>query len=305
MAALVAATACAPVSTPISSSAPEARPDPVKVVQPYQPSAASVALAKHYQRVEGDLIVQGLLRQDGGGPDVPFNARQLTDNFIRIALYDEYIQRAGVLIAEATQRQLVRWTKPVRVTLHFGPSVSETQRKTDRRQTLAYLRRLSRVTGHPISLVETGANFHVLVMDEDERVAFTPKIPSLFPGIDKPALDQIRNMPRETFCTVFSSYTEVARPSFTTAIAVIRAEHPTRLRQSCLHEEIAQGLGLFNDSPAARPSIFNDDEEFGLLTTHDEMLLRVLYDPRLKPGMTEEDARPIVTRIAAEILGDS
>jgi hypothetical protein len=43
---------------------------------------------------------------------------------------------------------------------------------------------------------------------------------------------------------------------------VIRAEHPDLLRLSCLHEEIAQGLGLPNDSPRARPSIFNDDEEF-------------------------------------------
>jgi hypothetical protein len=54
--------------------------------------------------------------------------------------------------------------------------------------------------------------------------------------------------------------------AYTRAVAVVRAEHPDLLRQSCIHEEIAQGLGLPNDSPAARPSIFNDDEEFALLT---------------------------------------
>ena len=32
-------------------------------------------------------------------------------------------------------------------------------------------------------------------------------------------------------------------------------------------------MGLANDSPEARPSIFNDDEEYALLTGHDEMLL--------------------------------
>ncbi|MEO0831451.1 MAG: DUF2927 domain-containing protein, partial [Pseudomonadota bacterium] len=67
---------------------------------------------------------------------------------------------------------------------------------------------------------------------------------------------------------------------------------------------IAQGLGLANDSPVARPSIFNDDEEFALLTTHDEFLLRMLYDNRLKAGMTETEARPIAARIAAELVGD-
>ena len=38
------------------------------------------------------------------------------------------------------------------------------------------------------------------------------------------------------------------------------------MRRACVHEEMAQGLGLGNDSETARPSIFNDDEEFALLT---------------------------------------
>jgi len=50
-----------------------------------------------------------------------------------------------------------------------------------------------------------------------------------------------------------------------------------------------------------RPSIFNDDGEFALLTDHDEDLLRILYDLRLAPGMTAEQAMPIVRRIAGEL----
>ena len=88
-------------------------------------------------------------------------------------------------------------------------------------------------------------------------------------------------------------------------MAVIRAELPPLLRTSCIHEELAQGMGLANDSPGARPSIFNDDEEFALLTRHDELLLRILYDPRLRPGMSEAEAAPIVRRIATELLGEN
>src|SRR5690606_30868465 len=72
------------------------------------------------------------------------------------------------------------------------------------------------------------------------------------------------------------------------------------MRRLCLHEEITQGLGLTNDSDA-RPSIFNDDQEFALLTDHDRLLLRTLYDPRLKPGMTEAEAMPLVKRIVGEL----
>ena len=84
-------------------------------------------------------------------------------------------------------------------------------------------------------------------------------------------------------------------------MAVIGSETTGVLRQACLHEEIVQALGLANDHPDVRPSIFNDDGEFALLTEHDEHLLRILYDSRLEPGMTAETAMPIVRQIAAEI----
>jgi hypothetical protein len=61
-------------------------------------------------------------------------------------------------------------------------------------------------------------------------------------------------------------------------------------------------IGLANDSPAARPSIFNDSEEFALLAPHDELLLRILYDRRLRTGRTIEEAKPIVQTIATELM---
>jgi hypothetical protein len=109
-------------------------------------------------------------------------------------------------------------------------------------------------------------------------------------------------MPRSAFCLVFA-FSRGGADTYAAAVAVIRGEHPDLLRRSCIHEEIAQGMGLANDSDRARPTVFNDSEEFATLTTHDEYLLRILYDDRLRPGMTEDEARPIVTRIATELLG--
>ena len=83
---------------------------------------------------------------------------------------------------------------------------------------------------------------------------------------------------------------------------MIKDEHRGLMRKSCIQEEMTQALGLANDSPNARPSIFNDDEEFALLTRHDELLLRMLYDPRLKIGMTVKTAHPIVEQIAQELM---
>ena len=75
------------------------------------------------------------------------------------------------------------------------------------------------------------------------------------------------------------------------------------MRLMCLQEELAQGLGLGNDSRQARPSIFNDDNEFATLTPQDELMLKMLYAPELRPGMSEADARPIVESLASRLMG--
>ena len=122
----------------------------------------------------------------------------------------------------------------------------------------------------------------------------------MVPGIAPSSMRAILDLPSNQLCIVVA-FSEAGKSTYSKAIAVIRGEHPDLLRKSCIHEELAQGLGLPNDSPAARPSIFNDDEEFGLLTTHDEMLLRMLYDPRLRNGMDAVEAAPIVRQIATEL----
>ncbi|MBM7066655.1 DUF2927 domain-containing protein [Actibacterium sp. 188UL27-1] len=291
---------CDPAIGPATKPAAPPQSDSAKGTATAPRSAASRALTMHYTRVENDLVGQGLLRRDGGGPDVPFTDRMLAENFVRIALFDEYVSQGGTLVAQQRQSSLRRWEQPVRVKLRFGDSVPEAQRSGDRSDVAKYVSRLNRVTGHPITLTEGAANFHVLVLNEDERRAAGPQIRSLMQGISPADIRLIEDLPKDIFCVVLAN-SAAGKRGYSRAVAVIRGEHPDLLRLSCLHEEIAQGLGLANDSPAARPSIFNDDEEFGLLTTHDELLLQILYDRRLKVGMTEAEARPIIRTIATEL----
>ena len=184
-----------------------------------------------------------------------------------------------------TPARLRRWEQPVRLQAHFGPSVSPEQRAEDRSVLSTYATRLARVTGHPITTVNSGGNFHVLYLDRDAQTSAGDLVRRLVPGVGAETIAEIEAMPRSTFCAVYAFSQTGGRPVYVSAIAVIRDEHPSLLRRSCVHEEVAQGLGLPNDSPAARPSIFNDDEEFALLTRHDELLLRILYDRRLEPGL--------------------
>ncbi len=298
-AALLAA--CEPVgvaTSPVPHARP-ARPAPPAIPQRSQ---ASRDLQLYYAGVQQRLVTQGLLRTDGGGPDTPFTARQLVDNFIRIALYEEFSTVGGRLVQRQTESRLHRWERPIRMRIHFGETIPEMQRVKDRGSIAAYANRLSRVTGHPISLGTVGANMHVFIVNEEERQRLGPELRTIIPGLDASAVATVENMSQATFCLAFAR-DALDDGVYTEAVAVIRGEHSDLLRLSCIHEEIAQALGVSNDSPAARPSIFNDDEEFGLLTTHDEMLLRMLYDPRLRPGMSVQQARPVAEAIAADLLG--
>jgi hypothetical protein len=299
IAAVLLAACTAPVVTPVPPP-----PPPVVVVAPPPAvaSAASDGARVYYAQVQAQLLSQGLLRADGGGVDTPYTDRMLAENFIRVALYDEYRNGPAGPVQSETASRLRRWDAPVRVGLRFGASVPAATRATDTARIGSYLARLQMLTGHPIGLSDSNANFIVEVVNEDERRALGPSVMAALPGLSPAEVAGITNLQRTTYCLVYS-FSGPGSSSYTRAYAVIRAEHPDLLRLSCFHEEIAQGLGLANDSRSARPSIFNDDEEFALLTTQDEYMLRMLYDPALQPGMTEAEARPIAEALATRLLG--
>jgi hypothetical protein len=288
--------------------APQTRP--ASLVAPVTPAAptvsrASAALATYYTRVQADLLTRGLLRTDGGGPDTQFTDTMLVRNFERIALAEEYQRGAGLTPSSGDSSAVKKWLKPIRVAVEFGTNVPAAQQPGDRAQVAQYAARLSRVTGHPITMSARDANFHVLFVSEDDRSSIAPRIRQIVPDVAPSALRLFDTLPRAIHCLVIAFSEEPGGFEYGQAVAVIRSEHPDLLRQSCVHEEMAQGLGLGNDDPRARPSIFNDDDEFALLTSHDEMLLKILYDPRLKPGMSVEQARPVVMERARALAGSN
>ena len=291
---------CAPVLTDVTEPVPVMAPE--SPVAAPAPSPASQAARQHYAKVQADLLSRGLMRTDSGTTDAPYTDRMLADTFIRVALYDEYIRSDRGLVAQPVQSRLRRWDQPVRVSLRFGDSVPADRQATDRARIGSFLSRLQTISGHPIRLSETQPNFFIYVVDEEERQALGPAIHALLPGLGAADVAGITDMPRATYCLVYA-LSSGSGSTYNKAFAVIRAEHPDLMRLSCLHEEITQGLGLANDSPSARPSIFNDDEEFALLTPMDELLLKMLYSPRLTPGMTEAEARPIVDSLATDLIG--
>ncbi|MBL8655607.1 MAG: DUF2927 domain-containing protein, partial [Alphaproteobacteria bacterium] len=68
----------------------------------------------------------------------------------------------------------------------------------------------------------------------------------------------------------------------------------------CIVEEITQSLGLFNDSELNTYSIFNDRTPYVDMTSPDETMLKLLYEPRMRIGTAPADAKALARRILDE-----
>ncbi len=267
------------------------------------PPENSDALVEYYARAERDLIASGRMRTDVAPEDADFTIDSLVDDFVHIALYDEFAVNNSRFVAQQRPSRLRRWQQPIRVGLVFGPSVDDKQVQQDLRGVRSYARRLASATGHPVTVTDgSDANLTVLFLNRSEQQMLGHDLTLTQPDLPAELIDGLVNSPREAFCNAYTLADADNPDSYDLAFILIKAEQRGLMRVSCIHEEMAQAMGLPNDSPDARPSIFNDDEEFALLTRHDEVLLRMLYDGRLHPGMTEEEARPLLRAIAEDAV---
>lgn len=252
-----------------------------------------------YAALEDWYVSQGLLRTEYAPPDAPFTRADLVRNFAKIAFHSEYAPGA-TLVQRETGTELFKWSGALRWSLAgdgAGP--------TDLLQMRALVARLGALTG--LTFVElapeadAAPDVTMLILGQamrDEALA------AMMRATGRPSAPLVEAWSRQDRFPCVGQIRLLNRsggPGRLEGFIFIKAETSRLLRQSCLHEEFTQVLGLLNDGDDVRPSIFNDGQEFALLTRHDEMLLRILYDPRLKTGMTEAVGMPIVRRIVAQM----
>jgi hypothetical protein len=258
--------------------------------------------AAGYVALERSLLARGRLRDEVAPADAPWDSTDLAEDFARIALSSEYRLGGGGMNRGSARGVLRRWTEPVRIGFHFGETVPATRRRADRDAVSVYAGRLRRITGHSVGISNGASHLLILVVGAAELRGLGPLLRERAPDMSPAARRAITTIPPDILCLAVARPHGDPRRGYRGAIVVVRAEHPPRLRRSCIEEELAQAMGLPDDSPAARPSIFNDDEEFGVLTRHDEALLRMLYNPRLRPGMTPAEVAALLPAVAAAAI---
>jgi hypothetical protein len=69
----------------------------------------------------------------------------------------------------------------------------------------------------------------------------------------------------------------------------------------CAYEELLQSLGPINDTASVPWTMFNDNVSMGYFGIYDQYLLNLLYDPRIRAGMTVQEVKAVLPEVLADV----
>ena len=69
----------------------------------------------------------------------------------------------------------------------------------------------------------------------------------------------------------------------------------------CAYEELLQSLGPINDTSSVPWTMFNDNVSMGFFDVYDQYILNLLYDPRIKAGMTVQEVKAVLPEVLADV----
>lgn len=69
----------------------------------------------------------------------------------------------------------------------------------------------------------------------------------------------------------------------------------------CAYEELLQSLGPINDTASVPWTMFNDNVQMGFFDVYDQYILNILYDPRIKAGMTVQEVKAVLPAVLTDV----
>jgi uncharacterized protein YjiS (DUF1127 family) len=246
-----------------------------------------------YGRIVRGLLGLGLLcgmavpKAHAAQPEPWQSPGYLLKSFIEIAMFNEYSNApAGIR----------KWTLPINY--FFVHRVGD--QALHERLARMHLEQLSDITGLSIKPAQARKSANLLIIFSTEA-QLRGELLSDF-GIR--SRQQREALFRRSVCLGhFALANDASIARAVVIIPVDRASAHAKL-VDCIVEETTQILGLPNDSEKVFPSIFNDKSVDSLLSGLDYLLLKMLYDPRIKAGMNLQQAAPVLKTIIDEFERD-
>ena len=110
-------------------------------------------------------------------------------------------------------------------------------------------------------------------------------------------IDRARRIQRSLEPQCLSGFRKDESSRILRSDVIITADAGDFVFHDCVYEELLQALGPINDDTTVPWTMFNDDVQMGFFGVYDQYLLNILYDPRIRPGMTRAEVEALLPTV--------
>jgi hypothetical protein len=233
------------------------------VVSP--PASAEIAAIASRQRVEKKTFTDG----------------EIIEGFMKTAFGAEYHLAGRV-------DRIRKYEAPVRV---FADG-SRADRKLQLAKVVADI--AQRVQHLDIAMAETSDGANVLVKLVHDRDLF--RTISTFYGSERASEIKTSLDPQ-----CLSGFRKNDKFEIVHSDVILTVDNGDFVFLDCAYEELLQSLGPINDTSTVPWTMFNDNVSMGYFDVYDQYIMNVLYDPRIRAGMTVAEVRAVLPEVLADV----
>src|SRR3954469_22762640 len=211
-----------------------------------------------------------------------FTDSEIVEGFFKTAFGAEYHLAGRV-------DRIRKYDGPVRV---FADGLNRADRKAQLARIVADIG--SRVQHLDIAMAESGEDADVVVRLVRDRDLY--RTMSTFYGSER-----AREIKSSLDPQCLSGFRKNEKYEIQHSDVILPVDNGDFIFFDCAYEELLQSLGPINDTSTIPWTMFNDGVQMGYFDVYDQYLLNILYDPRIKPGMTVAEVKAILPDVLTDV----
>ena len=211
-----------------------------------------------------------------------FTDSEITDGFFKVAFGAEYHLAGRV-------DRIRKYDVPVRV---FAAGINRPDRKAQLARVVADIAK--RIAHLDIAMAETSGGANVLVTLVRDRNLFRT-IRSSY------GEERAREIRKSLDPQCLSGFRKSEKFEIEHSDVILTVDNGDFVFLDCAYEELLQSLGPINDTSSVPWTMFNDKVSMGFFDVYDQYLLNILYDPRIKAGMTIAEVQAVLPEVLADV----
>jgi len=211
-----------------------------------------------------------------------FTDGEIVDGFFKTAFGAEYHLAGRV-------DRIRKYDAPVRV---FADGANRADRKAQLAKIVGDIG--GRVQHLDIAMAENGEEANVVVKLVRDRDLY--RTMSAFYGSER-----AREMKASLDPQCLSGFRKNEKYQIEHSDVILTVDNGDFIFFDCAYEELLQSLGPINDTSTIPWTMFNDSVQMGYFDVYDQYLLNILYDPRIRPGMTIAEVRAVLPEVLADV----